>query len=274
MEGHKTHKRHEEIKEDAVMTEQAVEVEVKEHKNTHNKHKKVIKERAKPSIGQKVKLATYTTLAATERIINGFAGIYEKVFVGPPNTLLNFHKEEGLKCFDGGDYEGAIAHFISYVEETSDHDAEVLFLLGESHIRLDQNKEALEYLKKAEALEKDDPDIVTELAGCLISLENYPEALSYLKKCIELYPDNAENYYHMGTCCEKTGQPEEAKKMYKKAIDLNPREAVYYQALGFVYENSDNHKDAIVCFKKAMDLDRKSGGGVTRKVKERVRSNI
>ncbi|MBF0571459.1 MAG: tetratricopeptide repeat protein [Candidatus Omnitrophica bacterium] len=228
------------------------------------KSKSVKKDQPLPQIQEKLKVAAFASVSAAERIMNGLSNAYQSIFVAPPEAKVNFNKEQGFKFFDKGDYEKAKDSFLSYLEEGNEKDANILYMIAMCHKNMEEYKEAIEYLRKADKLEKDDPNLITELGDCLLSIEEYPEAITFLKKASEIHPDEADIYYHLGTCYEKTEQIEEAKKCYKKAIDLEPREAVYYQALGFVYETSGNHKDAIVCFKKAMDVEKgqKRTGGV------------
>ncbi|MBF0569191.1 MAG: tetratricopeptide repeat protein [Candidatus Omnitrophica bacterium] len=272
MEELKKHKRHEDAEEkkglfdapEATATvdevaepEEATMEEKKSVIKRHVKAKRAKKEEQKPAITEKFKVAASVSLSAAERIINGLSQAYQNVFVAPPETKVNFNEEQGFKYFEKGDYEKAKDFFLSYFEESGkETDAEVIYMIAMCHKNMDEYKEAIEYLRKADKLEQDDPNIITELGDCLVAIEEYSEAITYLKKAAEIHPDHADIYYHLGTCYEKTEQIEEAKKFYKKAIDLEPREAVYYQALGFVYESSGNHKDAIVCFKKAMEVEK------------------
>lgn len=250
-----------------------VEIKEEEQEEVVSHRRSPESKNPKPNLGRKMQYAAYAAVSTTERLINGLSSIYENIFVGRQERKFDFDKEQGLKCFDNKDHQGAIDYFSSYLESGNNGDAEVLFLLAMSYVNLEEYEKAVEYFKKAWKLNGADPDIVVELAHCLFNLEDYTEAIACFKQAIELIPDEADNYYHLGGCYEKVAQVEEAKKLYKKAIDLSPREAMYYQALGFVYENSGDHKDAIVCFKKAMDLDRnhrKAGGGL---VKRKARLN-
>ncbi len=247
--------------DDAEETETVVVKKVKKH----TRSRKVVEEenvKTGPSINEKLKIAAHVSMSTAERIIGGLTNAYQSVFVAPEATKENFLKEQGYKFFQKGDFEKARDSFLEYLDTGKDQDADLLYMIGVCHKNLDEFKEALEYLRKAEKLEAEDPNIITEIGDCLLTLEEYPEAISYLLKAADIHPDHADIYYHLGTCHEKTEQVEEAKKFYKKAIDLEPREAVYYQALGFLYESTGNHKDAIVCFKKAMDMEKgKKRGG-------------
>ncbi|MBF0330858.1 MAG: tetratricopeptide repeat protein [Candidatus Omnitrophica bacterium] len=229
----------------------------------HARAKKVKDEERGPSINEKLKIAAHVSMSTAERIINGLTNAYTSVFVAPESTKVNFLKEQGYKYFEKGDYEKARDNFIEFIDSVEADDADVLYMIAMCHKNLDDYKEALEFLRKAEVLESEDQNVVAEIGDCLLTLEEYAEAIGYLNKAAEVNPDHGDIFYHLGTCYEKTEQIEEAKKFYKKAIDLEPREAVYYQALGFLYETTGNHKDAIVCFKKAMDMEKgkKRGGG-------------
>jgi len=276
MEQLKKYHRHGEMKKDSNITDKVEEEEsvdegeeVKEEKTVRKseKNKKGKEEKRNPSLGQKLQVAAFASLSTTERLINGLTEGYKNIFVGPAENKVNFNKELGYKYFDKGDYETAKDYFLEYIENGKENDAEILYMIAMCHKNMDQTKEAMRYLRKAEKLNKDDPDIISELGDCLFMSEDYPEAIIFLNKASELQPDNSDIYYQLGTCYEKIEQIEEAKNFYKKAIDLEPREAVYYQALGFLYENSGSHKDAVACFKKAMDMERiqrgvKRGGGV------------
>ncbi|MBF0123282.1 MAG: tetratricopeptide repeat protein [Candidatus Omnitrophica bacterium] len=244
----------------------AVEEVVVKRVKKHTRSKKTMDEKEEkrgPAIGDKLKVAAHVSMSTAERIINGLTNAYQNVFVAPEATKESFLKEQGYKYFEKGDFEKAKDNFLEYLETGKENDADVIYMIALCHKNLDEYKEALEYLKKAEKLEGDDPNIVSELGDCLVTLEDYSEAIVYLLKAAEINPDHADIFYHLGTCYEKTEQVEKAKEFYKKAIDLEPREAVYYQALGFLYESTGNHKDAIVCFKKAMDMEKgkKQRGG-------------
>ena len=203
-----------------------------------------------------LKYSTHCSLAVTERVINGLTNVYKNTFVTCPSTNANFYIDQGFNCFDKGDYDNAIVNFLESLENGAVDNSEVLFYLGLSYVNVDSPEKALPYLKKADELEKNDPDIATEIGSCFLKLEQYPQAIEHLKKAIELSPDILTNYYQLGTAYEKKDQMEEAVEMYRKAIDLDPKDPIYYHALGFVFETMGKHNDAISCFKKAMELEK------------------
>lgn len=227
----KTHKKKieiaEESQEEEIIEGQALEKEEPEprqhHRPSHKTpgHEKPEAKDHKPNLGKKMQYAAFAAVSTTERLINGLSGIYESIFVGKDERKLDFDKEQGLKCFDGKDYKNAISYFNSFLESGHDSDPEILFLLGLSHVNLEEYEKAVDYFKKARKLDSADQDITVELAHCLLSMEDYADAANCFKQAIEMAPDEADHYYHLGSCLEKTDQIEEAKKMYRKAIDLS-----------------------------------------------------
>lgn len=229
-------------------------VEIKkaeEVKEEWEKQKKLIS-----SLGSKTQQAMYVTLATTDRVIGGFTSLYKKIFVMDEAKKTNFYKEQGLNFFDKGDYRKAAEFFLTYIENGGAKDSDALFNLGLAYSKIDKDKDALKYFKKAEEFENNDPDIIYEIGACLARTEQYPQAIACLKKAIKVAPECADIYYLLGSSYEKSDQPQEAMGMYKKAIELEPKNPVFYQALGFAYEYSGRHKDAIICFKRAMELEK------------------
>ena len=233
-------------------------VELKKHKvvRRHLESKNIKQEQKVPQIREDLKVAALEFISAAGRILNGLLDTYDSLFMSPPQTKVNLNKEQGFKFFDKRDYEKAKDFFLSYIEEGNEKDVNILCMIAMCHKNTEEYRQAIEYLKRADNLKKDDPRVIMELGDSFFCIEEYSEAIVFLKKASAINPDEADIYYHLGICFEKTGQIEEAKKCYKKAIDLEPRESVYYQALGVVHESCGNHKDAIMWFKKTMEVEK------------------
>lgn len=82
--------------------------------------------------------------------------------------------------------------------------------------------EALEYLRKAQALAPDSPRIYKMTADLLVRTDKTHEAIEKYRALTQANPDYVEGYIALGTLFEKTGNPAEARQTYKKALEIDP----------------------------------------------------
>jgi len=203
-----------------------------------------------------LKYGTHCVLAVTERSLQRLMNTYKNIFILDQKMDFTYWKDQGFNAFSSGKYDNAINLFKTCLDKGANHDIEVLFYMGLSHVNSENYDKGLEYLKRAETHDGDDLDIISEIGHCLIKLENYAEAINYYKKAILINPGEVNYFYMRGTAYEKNGQFDQAIEMYRRSIDLDPRNPLYYHALGFVFESINKHNDAIACFKKAMELEK------------------
>ncbi len=211
--------------------------------------------RRRHAIRKKLKLAPVVAFLVVQRITERLTNAYQKTFVSPEETTVDLYKEQGFSWFQVGEFVKARDAFFHYLDHVQDRDPGVLYMLAMCYKNMDEDEEAVAFLKKAEQTAKNDPDVIKALGECLFNIEEYPEAIVFLTKAARISPWDAGIQYRLGISHEKLKQPAEAEAFYKKAIALDPSRIEYYQTLGFLHKGSDRHKDAIAVLRQAFDAE-------------------
>jgi len=98
---------------------------------------------------------------------------------------------------------------------------ETLFKMGYALMQQDRDDEALEYLKEAVELDKNDTFIHQALASVYRKMGEYASARNHLNVSLALDSSNPITYYNYGNLLVDMKHYEEAKEMYKKALELD-----------------------------------------------------
>ncbi|MBF0569468.1 MAG: tetratricopeptide repeat protein [Candidatus Omnitrophica bacterium] len=220
--------------------------------------------RRRSLIRKEMRIAPVVVHSAARRFVDRLTRVYRKAFVSPEMTQVDLHKEEGYAWFQKGEYIKARDAFFFYLDEVEELEPGVLYMLAMCYKNMDENKEAVEFLRKADWIARNDPDIINELGECLFNIEEYPEAITFLSKAAKMTPGDAGVYYRLGVCHEKLGKTAEAEKFYRKAVALDPNQIEYHETLGLLYQAKERHKDALACLRDALHAEwrQKRGGGV------------
>ncbi len=200
-----------------------------------------------------VKMAPRVVFSVVSRLADKLTRGYNKAFISPEGTRVDFHKEQGFAYFRQGDYIKARDAFFLYLDKVEQRDTSILYMLAMCYKNMDEDKEASEFLRKADRIAKNDPEIINALGESLYHIEEYPEAITFLSRAARIKPLDAGIYYRLGVCHEKLKDRPEAERLYKKAIALDSSRVEYHQTLGFLYKAQDRHKDAIQCMRQALD---------------------
>ena len=94
--------------------------------------------------------------------------------------------------------------------------------LGQAYMQMKKYQEAVNSLKKGQALAPQDQKVNYQLGMALAAQKRYPEALEAFLKA----GDEAQAYNNIGVHYFGDGRYEEAAKCFQKAIDLRP---TFYQ---------------------------------------------
>lgn len=86
-------------------------------------------------------------------------------------------------------------------------------------------------------------------------VENFNEGLKYLKQAQALSPDNPEIHAALGTFYKADGKFEEALKEYEKALELAPLSLALYQKLGDIYSRLNKVNEAVSIYEKALQIN-------------------
>ena len=87
------------------------------------------------------------------------------------------------------------------------------------------------------------------------TLNNYNDAIEYYKKALALDPTIAEVHYNLGITYAGKGMADEAIAEYKKALAITPNDAEIQNNLGAVYLNQRIESEALSACLKAIALD-------------------
>lgn len=122
--------------------------------------------------------------------------------------------------------EGQIAEGMKVIRralEVGKPQARLHNLLGQAHLRLNQDEDALRAF--GEAIETDPafPDAHGNRGALLAEMGRLPQALADLERAVKLRPDNATDLCNYGGVLSDLGRPEEALASLDRAIALMPR---------------------------------------------------
>lgn len=135
------------------------------------------------------------------------------------------------------------------VLEINPENVDVLNSLGDTLADKKQThryQEAYQFLKKALALQPNNPNILDSLGWILYRLGNYSESLHYLRqaqakaealKAAIVNPATvAENAAHLGEVLWVSGKPEEAKKVWGRALREFPDDEILHEVVERFFE--------------------------------------
>ncbi|MBW1616607.1 MAG: YcaO-like family protein [Deltaproteobacteria bacterium] len=100
--------------------------------------------------------------------------------------------------------------------------ASIYSYMGVCLKELKKYDQALEALKKGEAIDNKRTDIYNLIGACYFKLEKYETAIGYFTKAIEIDPSIAINYANIGSCCRELKDKEKAIKYYHMTLEIDP----------------------------------------------------
>jgi tetratricopeptide (TPR) repeat protein len=117
---------------------------------------------------------------------------------------------------------------------------------------------ALEFIRKAIALEPNISDYYSILADILFWNERYDKSINALEKAIELDPDVASYYSKLADILSWIKRNEEALVLIEKAIELEPRNIHFYMQKSslLAYELKESTA-ALKVLEQAFELNQK-----------------
>lgn len=178
--------------------------------------------------------------------------------VNPANKLKNLsvaqHLEQGREALLRGDTALSGFHFTLALAK-DDKLLEGYLGLAESLIREKKYQSAEAVLEKA--LQVDDACVpaMARLGMLYRVLENNTEALRYLRKAGELDPDNAWLLTELAITIEKAGGAFQAEEYFWKSLELLPESAEALNNLGFNLLVQEKYGTAVPLLEKALRLD-------------------
>ena len=127
--------------------------------------------------------------------------------------------------------------------------------LGVALVGKGLTSEGLDHLNKAVALAPDSPVYHYDLGHALAQGDHLADAIAEYRKSLDLDPMSAATESELGVVLFKTGQPEEAMAHLNKAIELAPASADAHDKLGTALAETGHVSDAETHLRKAVALD-------------------
>lgn len=123
---------------------------------------------------------------------------------------------------------------------TDSLDKEDVYRIGYSYFQLKDSSNAITYLEKTLAMDKDYMDAVGTLAAIYISQKKYDLAVAQYDRILSKDPDNITALFYSGFANYILERYENAKISYKLLLTLRPAMMQGYQILGQIYSLQDS----------------------------------
>jgi ribosomal protein S12 methylthiotransferase accessory factor len=134
----------------------------------------------------------------------------------------------------------------------------IKFFLGSLYLSMNEPSRALGYFNEALDLdpkEEDIPSIYSYIGVCLKDMEQYREAITNLQKA-EMYDNERTDIYNlMGFCYFKLREHEKAIQCFLKVLQLEPGSAIDYANIASNYRDMGERENAIRYYRFALELD-------------------
>lgn len=166
------------------------------------------------------------------------------------NLGLSAMTNAGLSLMRQQKYEEAILCFKKNEKEF----AATYYNMGLALYRANRYREAMDYIKRACAIEPKDSEFLDLLGQTYDMLGKYREAEKHLRRSIELAPNYADSYYDLGNMFLKIkDKRKEARTLLEKAIELKPDMTWAYYCLGCWYALEGKKTKAFEYLEKAIE---------------------
>jgi len=119
------------------------------------------------------------------------------------------------------DSQSAIALLIQAVEANPES-IRALNLLAVQLLRVGRDRDALETLERAAAIDPDEPLVQRDLGSALWKTGRRNEALGHYRTAVALHPDDAEAQYFLGGALSAMGLRDEGLAHLRRALQLRP----------------------------------------------------
>jgi ribosomal protein S12 methylthiotransferase accessory factor len=134
----------------------------------------------------------------------------------------------------------------------------VKFFLGSCHLSLNDPRTALKFFEQALDLdpkEEDAATIYSHVGLCLKDLDQYRDALSALQKAEQHDRERTDIYNLMGFCHYKMKEHDKAIECFRRVLDLNPSSAIDYANIASNYRDMGDKEQAVAYYRIALELD-------------------
>ncbi len=147
-----------------------------------------------------------------ERLISIFGPRYDLTFFLAHSLELEGEPEAALKLLEKA------------LEQSPDHGeiSSIHVHIASCHKELEQYREALDALARAEAANPELKEIYNLRGFCHYKLKEHENAIHAFERAIELDPGSAIDYANIGSNLRELGHKEEAVRLYRIALEIDP----------------------------------------------------
>ena len=165
----------------------------------------------------------------------------------------NLAKEKILVFFKQNKFKDVIAEGVQLFKQRQ-NDAQLIYLLGLSSIKLEKFEDAENYFNKLILLKKNSENLYI-LGNIQKKLQKFDHAIISFKGAIKLNPNFTEAYNNLGNTQKFLKKYEEAIINYKKAISLQKNNLEASYNLASLYFLLENYIEASDYFKNVINLE-------------------
>ena len=144
-----------------------------------------------------------------------------------------------------GLYQDAFVYFFKAVVDAESSSSKARFLsnIGVSYLKLDDQKNALNYLSKAVAEDEENVNALFNQANAMRNLGKVEQSLEVYQKAISLNPKHANSVMFYSLALKVLGRFEDSKKWAFKALNLSPQLGMAHRHLSSMidYSEDENH---------------------------------
>jgi predicted CXXCH cytochrome family protein len=155
---------------------------------------------------------------------------------------------------------GEAARWFRTAVEKDPHNATVRVAFARSLLESGEARAAIEQLRRARALEPDNPRTLADLGAALAVIKEFAEAAAVLEQAIKLDADIPVAHNSLGTAWLGLGSNNEAMAAYREAIRVRPDYAHAHVNLGITLAETKRLREARTSFEEALRHDPRSWG--------------
>jgi tetratricopeptide (TPR) repeat protein len=170
------------------------------------------------------------------------------------SSVTTVRRDLGLAYFKSGDLKGAIREFGILLKDHP-NDFQLVTLTGMAYYGLADYKEAVPYLQKAAAVDKQNLPLRLALAHSCFWSKQYPCVMSVYHEILALNADSAEADMLAGEALDGMQDTAGGIAMFRAAIKANPKEPNVHFGLGYMLWAQKEYPEALSEFQAELAND-------------------
>lgn len=173
-----------------------------------------------------------------------------------PNAVP-LHLKYAQVLINKGSYKKSL-NYLRFAEEVDGNNPDVHLLKGSANMVMGFEPDALRSFKKAIKYAGSDLDeILYQIGTSYIQIGEIPKAIYYFEKSVAANKKNELALYDLGFFFDQLGKFKKSIKYYNKYLDIDPYNHTVWFNLGTVYNKLDKHDKAIEAYEFSMAINDK-----------------